>query len=110
MNKQRLRELFKIKTDLERLLGELESLSEEEQDAFDNLPESLQNADRGSEMEQNIEYLNEAAETLGQAIDSIENFDFDSLKSKKQLHEEAKIKLKELAKKLKEKLQGDDFE
>lgn len=108
MNKQRLKELYKIKTELERLLGELESLSEEEQDAFDNLPESLQNADRGTEMEQNIEYINEAAETLGQAIDSIEYFDYDSLKSKAQLKGEAKTRIKELAINLKEKLKSED--
>ncbi len=108
MNKQRLKELYKIKTELERLQGELESLSEEEQDAFDNLPESIQNADRGSEMEQNIEYINEAAETLGQAIDSIENFDYDSLKSKKQLQSEALERFKGLAESLKEKLKSVD--
>ena len=108
MNKQRLKELYKIKTELERLQGELESLSEEEQDAFDNLPESIQNADRGSEMEQNIEYINEAAETLGQAIDSIEYFDYDSLKSKKQI-DKNNISLLELeAKHLNAQLQNMD--
>ena len=42
----------------------LETLRDEEQDAFDNLPEGLQNSERGQDMEATIVYMDDALGTL----------------------------------------------
>ena len=47
MNKQRRDQLFEIAGKLEVLKEELEELKEEERECFENLPESLQESERG---------------------------------------------------------------
>jgi hypothetical protein len=44
---------------------------EEEQDAYDNLPEGIQLSDRGCQMETYVDSLDEAYDNLQQAIDTI---------------------------------------
>lgn len=59
---------------LKAIRDDLEGVRDEEQEAFDNLPEGLQSAERGQDMEATIEALTEAFETLEGLIDG---FDFD---------------------------------
>lgn len=59
---------------LEDVKNELESLRDEEQEAFDNLPPSLQDGDRGQAMNDAIEKMDGALSTLD---DLITGFDFD---------------------------------
>lgn len=47
----------------------LETVSEEEQEAFDNLPEGIQNSERGETMEENISILDDAVSALGDHYD-----------------------------------------
>ncbi|WP_133125535.1 hypothetical protein [Pseudomonas amygdali] len=58
------------------LKDEIEELQGEEQESFDNLPESLQQGDKGQAMEQAIEALGEAADELegglSAAIDALD--------------------------------------
>lgn len=42
----------------------LESVRDDEQSAFDNLPEGLQQSERGQAMEQNVSYLDDAISSL----------------------------------------------
>ena len=84
MNKERLKRLYKIALDFERLQGELDAIIEEETEAYDNTPESLQQSERGGEMLEGIEFLTEAAEKLIEAFEGFDNFDYDSIKTKKQ--------------------------
>ena len=51
MNKERRQKIGKIIERLEDIAAELEALADEERDAFDNLPESLQYGERGEAME-----------------------------------------------------------
>lgn len=51
----------------------LESLKDEEQEAFDNLPEGLQQAERGQSMEAIASALDDAVDTLNSALSDIEN-------------------------------------
>ena len=51
MNKERRQKIGKIIEKLEYITAELDALAEEERQAFDNLPESLQYCERGEEME-----------------------------------------------------------
>ena len=45
---------------------EIEAVKEEEQEAYDNLPESLQTGERGDAMENNISMLDEAIGSLNE--------------------------------------------
>ena len=75
MNKNRRKKLAAIQYQLEMLAEALRSVLEEEMDAFDNLPESIQESDRGESMADAIDNLDavvtsfdEAAEYLGLAM------------------------------------------
>ena len=50
----------------------IDTAIEEEQEAFDNLPESLQLSERGEEMEANVELLQECSDNLDEAINALE--------------------------------------
>jgi hypothetical protein len=50
--------------DLDELQGELETILDDEQEAFDNLPESLQQGERGQTMEAAINAMQEAIDML----------------------------------------------
>jgi len=67
-----------MKEELESLRDLLDAVKDEEQEAFDNLPEGLQQADRGQAMEAAVEKLQEvydaaddACERLQEAVDAI---------------------------------------
>ena len=49
----------------------LRELADEEQEAFDNLPESLQSAEQGEKMGEAIDALNTAADDAENAIDNL---------------------------------------
>lgn len=56
---------------IETIIEELECLMGEEQDAFDNTPESLQETERGEAMESHIENLDETISTLKQIVEAV---------------------------------------
>ena len=56
--------------ELEELKSEIEELQTDEQVGFDNLPEGLQQADKGQRMEQAAESLGEAATQMDDLISS----------------------------------------
>lgn len=60
MNKARKAELTKIVSELEDIVSRLETIRDAEQEAFDNLPESLQGGERGEAMQGNVAVLDEA--------------------------------------------------
>ena len=72
MNKVRRKQLADIRAKIEELQDLLEEVRDEEQEAFDNLPESLQSSERGQAMENAIYYMDEAAGQLADAYDSLE--------------------------------------
>lgn len=99
MNKSRRNELSKIirrlntmqdKEGLYDLIDELDTLKDEEQDYYNNIPENLQNSQRAQDSEQAIDNLEEALDLLNevynaneidddliqQAIDKIEEASF----------------------------------
>ena len=57
MNKDRHSRIIEILKDVQSNLVELENIKDEEQAAFDNLPESLQESEKGEIMGWNIDYL-----------------------------------------------------
>jgi len=68
MNKQRRKWLQDIIDALENQKQEIESLTMEEQEAFDNMPESLQDSERGQTMSDNIDNLESATSDLEDVI------------------------------------------
>lgn len=66
MNKDRRKRLEEIVEQLQSLRNDLELLQEEEQDALDNMPESIQCSDRG-------EYAQAKIDTIGDAMIDLEN-------------------------------------
>jgi len=71
MNANRRSRLVKIVSRLHVELQEIQSLAQEEQDAFDNMPESLQGGESGQKIE-------DAANSLQQMADDLENLISDS--------------------------------
>lgn len=79
MNKQRraalkaiLPQLEELKTMIENVTGDLGAIRDEEQEAFDNMPESLQDSDRGQTMQEYID-------TMEGGLDALGDLDLDDL-------------------------------
>lgn len=77
MNKQRRKAIDEIQGKLMDLQSELECVRDEEQEAFDNLPESIQYSERGERMEEFIQYLEESMDNLESAIESLDSGNFE---------------------------------
>ena len=71
MNKSRRAKINKLLEELEYINSEIESIKCDEQDAYDNLPESIQGSDRGQQMEEYVDSLDEAWESMQSAIDTL---------------------------------------
>ena len=72
MNKARRTKLEKAFNLVDSAKGILEAVREEEQEAYENLPESLQNSGKGEDMQNYIEMLEEAENYLDDANSVIE--------------------------------------
>ena len=68
MNKARRNRIADVQTQLEALKQDIDAILSEEQEAFDNMPESLQESERGQAMQ-------EAIDALESAIGSCEELD-----------------------------------
>ena len=64
MNKIRKKELAKIIDLLSEAKERLESVRDEEEEAFDNLPENLQESERGQSMQNAIDAMNDILDSL----------------------------------------------
>lgn len=73
MNNERRGKLADLVKRLEGIKTELESLKDDEQSAFDAMPEGLQSADNGQKSEQCVSYMDDADTELEAAIESINN-------------------------------------
>ncbi len=73
MNKERRAELKKAAGKLDEGWSVLSAIIDEEQEAFDNLPESIQSSERGEKMEEIIELLQEITDQISEYIEELEN-------------------------------------
>jgi uncharacterized coiled-coil DUF342 family protein len=78
MNNQRrkeikniINELYDLKEKLETLKNDLESVCQEEDDCYNNLPESIMYSERGDTMQQAIDAMDSAFDDLDTAYDSL---------------------------------------
>jgi uncharacterized coiled-coil DUF342 family protein len=79
VNKEQRKTLARLVDDADELRGkiddlkaEIETVRDEEQDKFDNLPENFQDGDRGQRMQAAIDAMDEA-------IQALENIDIDEI-------------------------------
>jgi hypothetical protein len=71
VNRIRRKELQKAVDLLEQAKSIIEACRDEEQDAYDNLPESLQYSDRGEAMDGFIYEMEDAIDSIDSAVDTI---------------------------------------
>jgi hypothetical protein len=81
VNKERRAELASIREEIDRaqaIIGEamsrLETVKDEEQDYYDNMPESFQNGEKGERAQQ-------AVDALDNAYSELDTIDFDGIMS-----------------------------
>lgn len=74
MNKQRRSVLRNIIDRLNPIKDEIEAVMDDEQDAYDNLPDGLRESDRGEQMADNVSELQGVINTLeNDVIDKIDS-------------------------------------
>ena len=73
MNGNRRKRIQIVINGLNVLLDDIQSLLEEEQNAYDALPESLQEAERGELMQEAIDNLDAASSGVEEAVESLES-------------------------------------
>lgn len=71
MNKKRRNTIEKALEEIKRLKDVIEQCIDDEEDAYSNLPESIQYSERGESMQEIVEYLEYADSSLDEAIDNI---------------------------------------
>lgn len=72
MNKPRRKELERALAMIAEARAIIENCADEEQEAFDNMPEGLQESERGEKMEEAISAMVDAYETLEEVESNIE--------------------------------------
>lgn len=68
-------------TDARCIHDELSSVRDDEQEAFDAMPESMQNGDRGTAMSEGIGAMEEVISLLDTLADAMESCDVDDMLS-----------------------------
>ena len=71
MNNKRRKTIALVINSLENLSADLEDVAQEESDAYENMPESLQQSDRGSNIEANIYNLEDCISQINDVIDTL---------------------------------------
>tara|TARA_R110000751_G_C13426964_1_gene441035 strand:- start:168 stop:410 length:243 start_codon:yes stop_codon:yes gene_type:complete len=70
-NKARRKQIGYLADRLDELRSEVDNLRDEEQDYYDELPETLQGGEEGGCAEEAVQFLEEAGGQLSQAIDQL---------------------------------------
>ena len=71
MNNKRRKTIALVINSLENLSADLEDVAQEESDAYENMPESIQQSDRGSIIEDNIYNLEDCISQINAVIDTL---------------------------------------
>lgn len=73
MNKQRRKEIARIRELIQAAHDDLETVMEEEREYFDNMPESIQDGVKGQAAQENVDALEEAVDGLDEVLNNIDN-------------------------------------
>lgn len=69
MNKARRTKLENLLERFAEIKAEIEAVGEEEQEAFENMPENLQGSERGQQAEGNVSILDDVVEHINEIED-----------------------------------------
>ena len=72
MNKERRTRITALQDKLREISSEIETIKDEEQEYYDNMPESLQGGDKGQAAEAAINALDEAYNEVEHAADNLD--------------------------------------
>ena len=72
MNKNRRERITNIQNNLSKIRNEIDFIKDEECDCYSNLPENLQESDRGISMEDAIDYIDDALTDLDEVVENLE--------------------------------------
>lgn len=72
MNKQNRKDLEKLIDKLDEIKTDIEFMQEDEESKYDNLPEGIQDSEKGDAMQEAIEYLGYAVDSIDEAIDNLQ--------------------------------------
>lgn len=72
MNNKRRKELRSISSGIDELRNRLDAVIGEEQDAYDNMPEGVQDSDKGTTMVDAIDTMEDILNTMGELTDAID--------------------------------------
>ena len=80
MNKQRrkvlndyIKELYGVKEKLEEIKGGIESVRDEEDDSYSNLPEGLMYSEKGDIMQENIDSMDNIGSNIDDVISQLDD-------------------------------------
>ena len=73
MNANRRKRLNEVAVKLRELTEVVNDIGGEEQEAFDNMPEQLQESEKGERMEDIIDQLEDMSDSLEDVVSSIED-------------------------------------
>lgn len=73
MNKQRRKWINELIEKVSALQDEIDEVLQEEQECFDNMPESLQSSERGEIAEEAISNLEEALSCIDDCVSNLES-------------------------------------
>ena len=68
MNRERRKELARIADELSALLEQIEAVKAAEEEAYENLPESIRDGDRGTAMQEAIDAIGDAGIMVEDAV------------------------------------------
>lgn len=71
MNKDRRAEIEEIKTKIESLIDDVESAKQGEEDYYDNMPDAIQQGDKGDAAQEVISELDSALDCLNSAVNHL---------------------------------------
>lgn len=71
MNKQRREKIREVRNEIETCMNKLQTILDEEQDYFDNMPENLQGSMRGSDSEDAIDTMESCIDGLDEIIEEL---------------------------------------
>lgn len=74
MNKVRRKRIEECYNSITEQLEALRGIMEEEQEAYDNLPESIQNGAKGDDMQECIDKMDQAISDIESGTQSLEDF------------------------------------
>ena len=73
MNNKRRKQISEVLGTLDYLRETIEDIHAEEEEAFENMPESLEGSDRYDAMEEAVSNLEDAVDLVDELIEALEN-------------------------------------